>query len=245
MLLFSHIPKTAGTSLRQLTDNHTPEVVYAYDGQLALGNPNLAFIQAFRQRSRPALLMGHFSYGVHRLLGLMPRYVTVLREPVERVVSLYRYQKSLPNSPFAAHFGQGMTLRAFVTSGITEMTNNHMCRIAAGVPPDAGMVITDRWLLGYALHNMRRHYTLVGFQDTLAEFVEAFTSLLDWPRSAMPHVNVTPGPMVQIDAATRDAILEHNELDVELYDAMRRVTSASRRDSQTGQYFGHRRSADT
>lgn len=219
-LLFSHVPKTAGTSLRSLAQAHTPDVVFAYEGQLALGNPDLAFMQRFRAGSMPRLVMGHFSYGVHRLLGIAPRYVTVLRDPIERIVSLYRYQKTLPSSPFAEHFRQGMSLKDFVQSGITEQTNNHMARICAGIPPDAGLVLRDSWLLGCALHNVRRHYVLVGRQDNLNEFLRAFAGMLGWPPLAMPHENRTVGPPVHVDPATDAVLRDYNALDLELFDRL-------------------------
>lgn len=50
-LLLSHIPKTAGTSLRRLVEKCHPDVVlYAYHGELSLLNPQLDFVNSFRSR---------------------------------------------------------------------------------------------------------------------------------------------------------------------------------------------------
>jgi len=138
-LLFCHIPKTAGTSLKTLVAQASGSVAWVYKGELAIGNPNLDFAKSFRAGRRPEIVMGHFSFGGHRLLGIPPRYATILRNPIDRVVSLYRHQTALtmaggPVSPIIADaIRSGMTLNAFITSQITEMTNNHMCRVIAGI----------------------------------------------------------------------------------------------------------------
>lgn len=62
------------------------------------------------------------------------------------------------------------------------MTNNHACRVIAGIAPDAGMLINERWLLDLALHNLQRHYLLVGTLDNLSDFLAALGARLHWPR---------------------------------------------------------------
>jgi hypothetical protein len=222
-LLISHVPKTAGSSLRALVTKFNPDTVFVYEGrELALGNPNIEFIRSFRAVAAPRVVMGHFSYGVHRLIGTTPSYATVLREPVERVVSFYRFQKSLPHSPFAAHFKAGISLSDFVRSEITETTNNHMCRMIAGIPPEAGLLINDQWLLDLALHNLRRHYVLVGMVEKLDLFVSEIARWLGWGPFEIPRENQTQGDVIELTPEDRAAVTEANRLDIALFEhAMR------------------------
>lgn len=162
--------------------------------------------------------MGHFSFGVHRLLGVAPRYVTVLREPVERIVSLYRHYLVDPGPTFAQYVACGMTLAEFVSDVPTEETNNHMTRIIAGIPPEAGLVISDRWLLDLALHNLKRHYVLVGSQAAFPSFVSKLSELLGWGNVNIPFENRAQGEPVTVDRLTRRNIMEKNALDLELYE---------------------------
>jgi hypothetical protein len=217
-LLISHIPKTAGTSLRTLVARFHADAVFAYRRELALGKPDIEFVKAFRAQAKPAVVIGHFSYSVHRLLGVPPRYATVLRDPVERVVSLYRHHRARADSPFAAHFRAGMTLRTFVSAAITEETNNHMCRCIAGVAPDAGPVINDRWLLDLALHNLRRDYVMIGFVEKFAELLGGLAQQLAWGPFEMPWENLGCGPPIELDEPTRAAIVDKNSLDIALYE---------------------------
>lgn len=216
-ILISHIPKTAGTSLRTMVSILSPDAVWAYSRELSLGNPNFDYIDKFRKNSPPSVLMGHFSYGVHRLLNLQPKYVTVLRNPIDRITSLFYYQKSLTNSDFRDYFVRGLCLHEFVSGGITEMTNNHACRMIAGIPPDSGMIINQRWLLDLAIHNLHRHYRLVGILENIDCFLTSLGSLLSWEKLEFPRENVTIGTSVDIDSITRDCIEENNQLDIELY----------------------------
>jgi hypothetical protein len=201
-VLISHIPKTAGSSLHQFVRRFNPDTTYAYRSELSLIDPNLDFALAFRNAPKPAIIMGHFSFGVHRMLGIEPAYVTILREPIARVVSFYRYQRTLLDSAFAAHFKAGMSLREFVSKNISEMTNNHMCRCIAGITTDADPVITDEWLLHLALHNLRRHYVLVGMREHFEQFVSALARRMNWSAYDIPRQNVTAGDPVELDDDT-------------------------------------------
>lgn len=90
LLGFLHIPKTAGTSLVQAmvgnfaADRVMPDVL-VYD----LENQN-----AKRMRQKYDLLYGHV--GMDVLSPVATQIVTVVREPTDRVVSLYNYWRSVP-----------------------------------------------------------------------------------------------------------------------------------------------------
>jgi len=217
-LLIAHIQKTAGTSLRKLVAHYHPDAQFVYDGQLTLASPNIAYIQEFRERPQPSIVMGHIGFGVHRLLGVAPAYVSVLREPVQRVVSLYRMQKSQPDSPFREYFESGTSLYDYVADNITEQTNNHMCRVIAGIPMEAGLLINDRWLLELAIHNLRRHYVLVGTLERYEAFLAVLGRRLNWGNFDIPRENVAAGPSIELDRRTRAMIVERNSLDIALFD---------------------------
>lgn len=216
-LLISHIPKTAGSSLKKLVEQWNPDTVFVYKRELALSSPNPDFIASFRSAPLPSVVMGHFSFGVHRMLGVPPRYASIFRDPIQRVVSLYRYQKSLPDSPFAEHFRAGMTLGEFVTRHITEMTNNHMCRVVAGVPPEAGVSIKERWLLETASENLEKYYCAIGVVEHYDVALQRLAKTLGWGEYAIPRENVTSGDQLQLDESTYSIVREFNAMDIELY----------------------------
>ena len=129
-LFFSHVPKTAGTSLRSLAARFTPAARLSSIREFSLVSPNIEFIKGFREKPLPPLIMGHFSYGVHRFIGAPPRYACVMRDPVQRVVSFYRMNRFRGGLKFADLRKNG-TLREFVGNCLTEQTNNHVTRMCA------------------------------------------------------------------------------------------------------------------
>jgi hypothetical protein len=214
-LLITHIPKTAGTSLKCLLAAHCPDMLLVYGGELSLQNPNIQFAQDFRSIKLPSVVMGHFSFGVHRLLGVRPRYAGIFREPIERVVSLYRHQRR-PTHPqqIAPH----VSLADFVSSSCTEMTNNHMCRMVAGIPPEAGLVIKSPWLLDLAMHNLERHYEIVGTLNFLDQALTKFSRLLGADLSELPCENAAENSRPEVNPSTLGVIQDLNELDIRFYE---------------------------
>jgi len=128
MLYYIHIPKTAGTSLRSFLRN-------AINGEkMCEVYSDIGYWNAAEYRKGVKdyeIFYGHFSFGFHELLeDNNPYYVTVLRDPIARVVSLYKHHKLIEH---AQHYSviqrESLSLCDFVDSCITHETDNHMVRI--------------------------------------------------------------------------------------------------------------------
>ncbi|MCX7417736.1 MAG: sulfotransferase family 2 domain-containing protein [Planctomycetia bacterium] len=90
LTFYLHIPKTAGQTLhRWLNLVYGPEHTLGWDPQ-SFGLPEIQRELATLLEERPDVqaVAGHFPYGVHEVLGDRPhRYVTFLRDPVDRWIS--------------------------------------------------------------------------------------------------------------------------------------------------------------
>ena len=89
-ICFIHLPKTAGSSLRQmLRDNY-------FNDEIFNGNTMLDYEGLSKEDLEPKkLYLGHLYF--YKALELLPKdtnYITVLRNPIERVKSLYYFWKS-------------------------------------------------------------------------------------------------------------------------------------------------------
>lgn len=102
-VVFMHIPKTAGTSLHARLAAKFPAPLVCPERFDRLHAYSLAELNRYR------LFSGHFAYPVTRWIPARKRIaVTLLREPVARVVSAYRFLRAHKPAYFERH-GFGLT----------------------------------------------------------------------------------------------------------------------------------------
>lgn len=215
-LIFLHIPKTAGTSLRTLISE-------AYPGEECLllysqFEPEVfAAIQQALPKSK--VLYGHVCYGVHETLGISGRYVTFLRHPIDRVLSFYSHNAREPGMYWYGEIQNGLSLQEMVERELTIETNNHITRILTGYAPS--QILDDEAVLAQAIANLERHFCFVGLSEHLEMGVQTLKTAFNWQIGKIPRLNINPHP-VTIDAATLATLEKYNRLDLLLYNYVKR-----------------------
>jgi len=222
-IIFLHLPKTAGSTLGAIVRRqYPPESVYLryagpgtgpFEEILALPEP---------QRARLRLLMGHLPFGIHETLPGPSRYVTILREPVERVVSHYYFVRRRPDHHLHETVtSRRMTLRDFVESGIARELENGQTTWMGWTPE---LIARDDRsspeLLARARRNLEDRFVVAGLTERFDETLLVMRERLGWTRSIWyRQENVTRNrpALAEIDEDTRALIVERNGLDIELY----------------------------
>lgn len=214
-LVFLHIPKTGGATLH-------PVIARQYRGQptltLSTLDRPLEVLADLPAEERAALrvVKGHLHHGVHRYLIGRVRYITMLRHPVRRVVSLYRYIRSEPRHPLhRTVVGADLDLEAFVAADLDRaQVRDGQTRQIAGVQ-DRDPTVDD---LARALEHLEA-CAAVGLQERFDESLVLFRRRLGWRLPLYVRRNVTAAPPVDPAPAVVELIAARNRLDLALYDA--------------------------
>jgi hypothetical protein len=226
ILLFLHLPKVGGATLNKIIFENCRSAASGSDEKLLLFSGVCWFPGAgfYKPRDlemyqyilpvlrRPDLraVVGHFWYGLHEYVPHRTVYSTMLRDPVERILSLYhhaRWKKQVESS-----------LEDFVATPPFREVDNDQTRRICGVEPDIGQCTPA--MLEKAKHHLRRDFAVVGLTERFEETVLLLSKALGWTGElARPRGNVSRNRVQreELTASVRDRILERNALDVELY----------------------------
>ncbi len=223
-LVFVHVPKTAGTTLKKVfARQYGHESLFKTQPEEDLEGTVSRLRDLDRaERQRVRLIQGHMPFGIHEALGAPVRYVTMLRNPVDRMVSHYYYARRIPDHYLydAVH---SMSLREYVETsggGISLEMDNGQVRSIAGAPHhlvEAGEC--SREMLDMAKRNLALRFDAVGILERFDESLLVFRRAFDWRIPLYIRRNVTKDrPSVrEIDDQTLAIIEEHNRYDLELY----------------------------
>lgn len=249
LLLYLHIPKTAGSSLTRIIYNQYNDAtgsreeggwfrdgIYFFPGDPGFVRPASAddpkrlvhpssIAKALRRNDLRAVA-GHFSFGLHTLTNRASTYGTMLRDPLDRIVSLYYHLRRWPTYD-GLKWLERVGLRSlepetslddFISNyPLLELDNDQTRRIA-GEDPQFGDCTSA--LLETAKSNLEQYFSFIGVTEKFEESLRVASHMLSWSvqhRAEKHLVNEKRVPIPMIPRKIRDAILERNALDLELY----------------------------
>ena len=218
LILFLHLPKTGGSTLRSIVRRQCrPEALY----EVHLPHATPAELEAFGRTVSDdgAIIQGHFRFGLHQFLPHECTYITLVRDPVDRLISNYYHalrDPSLEPHHRAIRF-EGVALREWASGRRFPWVTNLQTRRLSG-PGPSGDVCSEA-MLEMAKRNLRERFAVVGTTERFDETMVLLKRTFGW-RSVLyaPKNAGTNRPSKgSIDSDTLRAIEDANHFDIELY----------------------------
>ncbi|MFN0131688.1 MAG: sulfotransferase family 2 domain-containing protein [Phycisphaerales bacterium] len=220
-LIFLHIPKAAGTTLEAFICSQYPAARwFRFTGDVE----NFREFRGMSAAERGAidLFTGHVRFGVHAWLDEAATYVTMLRDPVERVVSYYYYILRSPEHYLHATLrASGLNLHEFVRTRFCFEIDNDQVRWLNCMPHvEVAPGRVTRQMLEEAKVNLATRIACFGLAERFHESIELLRHQLGWTNGSVERRNATADRprLDQVPQATISLIRETNALDVELYE---------------------------
>jgi len=225
-LIFLHVPKTAGTSLREIFRGwFGPGLLEHYagvhDGSLPLRHD----LSGLPSAGHPLAIYGHFNrrrgFGVDDYYPEVRQFVTVLRDPFERAVSGYRH---------LVRQHQADPTRPAPSEGLRDYLRQKRDGAISFFP---GFITADNYEQMFD-----RHFVAIGVVERMEVSLQGIATALgrSVDSAGLPRLNVNAAPVEEV-GDLREEFMANHPLDYELYryawersspsDAPRRRASAS------------------
>lgn len=223
-VIFLHIPKSGGITLYDILNREYGRYhIYTFSGGRSRLQQDIDKFRDFPidQRNSFRLLRGHVPFGIHHLLHKPYSYVTLLRDPVSRVVSHYYYVLNNPNHLLHEKVtSEQMSLDTYVSSGINYELDNGQTRQLAGVTDELPYGKCTDELLIQAQENIEQSFTVVGFTERFDETLLLMKQALGWqkyPVYTRQNVSKNHQGKPVLTEETRQLIMKYNQFDLQLY----------------------------
>ena len=129
IVIFLHIPKTGGVSVHKLLEKVYKERYFRHSQTKKELWQNLTYTDI----SAIKCISGHLKFGVHRKMRRSAKYITIVRDPIERVVSLF-HQKEKRKQRICPSFNEKYTIDSWVNEQLDQMEKKFytQCEIISG-----------------------------------------------------------------------------------------------------------------
>jgi len=222
-IIFLHLPRCGGTTFSYIIRNqkqyHSSICSWTTSG-LDGFYCNLSDLSVEEQK-RIEIIYGHMFFGVHKKLPQTTyTYVTFLRNPIERLISSYYFNRELIPDMNLRNMFNNMTLNDYITDTHWNLNND------PGAWPGSTVNLLTRMLSGKteedletAKNNLVNYFSVVGITERYDESLKVLQNKLGWEIKNFRKKNVVPNrpSLEEVPDEIIEIIKSKNEKDMALY----------------------------
>lgn len=229
VVIFLHIPKTAGTTLRYIIQyQYKPSAIYELYGPSATHSERLEEFKRLSdaRKAEIKIVNAHLGFGLHEFLPQPCTYITFLRNPVDRVVSMYYYFQRTGNN-----YVQNLTLKEFIQTyggardNMTKYLSGEKLKIQLNDPNNEIDYQCSSESLETAKSNLKKHFKIIGIAERFDESLILLKNKLGWKVPLYDKNNVSKNrpSTKEVSKDTLNLIEKFNEFDIQLYEYAKEI----------------------
>ncbi|MGE7760009.1 sulfotransferase family 2 domain-containing protein [Peribacillus sp. NPDC097895] len=207
--IFMHIPKTGGMTLNEIfKKQYKLSEIYDHDS-FQKKMMNMDELTEVEKRNIKAIT-GHYFYGIHQEFSRPFNYFTMLRDPVDRVISSYYFLRDYPGYEMV----KDMTLEEFVVKGPEAPNLQTLMVCGSQEIPD----------IEIAKENLKT-FSVVGVTELFNETLFCLKKEYAWGDIHYTRKNITKNRLAkdEVPSDLINLIKKYNALDIELYDLAKQL----------------------
>ena len=214
LLIFLHIVKAGGTSLRWVLEDQFPckNVLRCYESKGCTLDQVLAIPE--KRKKQFQFFVSHYSFGTHELFPQPATYITMLREPIARSIS--QYYSFIYEDPKGKWNNSVRSIAGYIHNMKKVKYDNLQVRYIANVPQEDELTIEH---LEIAKDNLQNYFSAVGITERFEESLALYSKVFGWKKLTYVRRNITKSKPddIQLESHLLKLLNKYNELDLALY----------------------------
>jgi hypothetical protein len=218
VVVFVHVPCTGGNTFFDVVSRQYSDACSFDSSNVVDERSCCCDLGDFCNKRRTEVVSGHMLFGVHETLPQTNVvYITLLRHPVERIVSSYYFNCQMFDTKIRCMFNS-MTLKDYVTDNMWDWNTT-------GYWPASTVNLQTRMVSGtlegnleLAKDNLASKFSVVGTTERFAETMSLVGKRLGWKMNGYKNINASRRLFrSDLDDDVIEVIERKNAKDVALY----------------------------